>query len=459
MAKRAAIGIIRVSQRKGRGTKPGREESFVSPGDQRKRIKEACGKVNLRLARLVDEIDVSGATPLADREGLLEAVEAIEAGEASVLMVGYFDRLVRSIKVQGEVVSRVEAAGGEVLAVDYGRISEETAVQWLSGTLIGMVHEYHRRSTMERVGAAQVDAIERGVPTFPNLPPGLDTGEDGRLVQTADAPVALEAFEMRDPLRLEGPATLREIRAFLKDHGIDRSYHGVQSMLASRLYVGELHFGDLANLAAVQPIVPRDLFDRVQTAKAARGRQPKSTLLLARLGVLVCEDGARMVSGVQTQNNRRYPFYRCPTVGDCEKRHTIGAAIAEAVVAEAVRKRIAGKKGSASAARDARAAAKEADQAQAVFDTAIRTFAGLEGEGAARDRLLELREDRDEKVARAEHLANLHSALTVTATDWDRLSLGAKRKLIRATVDRAVVGPVLGQGRAAERITVHLFGE
>ena len=37
-----------------------------------------------------------------------------------MLIVGYFDRLVRSLRVQGEVVSRVEAAGGEVLAVDYG---------------------------------------------------------------------------------------------------------------------------------------------------------------------------------------------------------------------------------------------------------------------------------------------------------------------------------------------------
>ena len=37
--------------------------------------------------------------------------EATEAGKASVLIVGYFHRLMRSLRVQGEVVSRVEAAG------------------------------------------------------------------------------------------------------------------------------------------------------------------------------------------------------------------------------------------------------------------------------------------------------------------------------------------------------------
>ena len=151
-------------------------------------------------------------------------MEAIEAGLADVVIVGYFDRLVRSLKVQEEVVSRVEAADGEVLAVDYGRISEETAATWLSGTLVGAVHEYQRRSTRERVGAAQVDAIERGVPTFPNLPPGLAKGKDGRMVQTDEAPIALRAFERRDPLRLEGPQTIREIREYLLGEGIERVY-------------------------------------------------------------------------------------------------------------------------------------------------------------------------------------------------------------------------------------------
>ena len=42
MAARAAIGIIRVSERKQRGKKPGREDSFVSPHDQLARIKETC---------------------------------------------------------------------------------------------------------------------------------------------------------------------------------------------------------------------------------------------------------------------------------------------------------------------------------------------------------------------------------------------------------------------------------
>lgn len=66
-------------------------------------------------------MDVSGGTPLEQRAGLRQAVEAVEAGSADVIVAAYFDRLVRSLAVQGEVVTRVEAAGGSVLAVDGGR--------------------------------------------------------------------------------------------------------------------------------------------------------------------------------------------------------------------------------------------------------------------------------------------------------------------------------------------------
>jgi DNA invertase Pin-like site-specific DNA recombinase len=449
--KRAAIGIIRVSERKKRGKKPGREESFVSPRDQMARIEETCERLGLTLKSTADEIDVSGGKPLADRQGLREAIETIEAGGAKVLIVGYFDRLVRSLRVQGEVVSRVEAAGGEVLAVDYGAVSEKTAAQWLSGTMMGAFAEYYRRSVGERTAEAQANAVARGVCPFPDLPPGLEPGEDGRLVHTAEAAIALAAFEQRD----QG-TTIKDIRAFLKEHGIERSYHGVQSMLSSRLYLGEIHFGKLVNLEAHDPIVPRPLFDRVQRIKVPRGPRPKSDRILARLGVLRCAEGARMVVGTQKQNGRTYSFYRCPPVGDCKRRMTIGAEIVEGVVVEATRKRLANEQGRTSAEQDAREAAAAHERAQADLNAAIRAFAGIEDEEAAKERIIELREVRDLARERDEQLGDVRSALTVTMADWDRLSLEAKRGLIRATVESATVSAA---GRGRDRVTVKLFGE
>src|SRR4051794_25943828 len=137
MGPRRAIGIVRVSQVNGR-------EGEFSPSEQRDRIVAACERDGITLLETVDERDVSGGTPLAKRDGLRGAVEAIEAQAADVLVVAYFDRLVRSLSVQDEVVSRVEAAGGRVLALDFGEVTNSSAAQWLSGTMIGAVSEYYR---------------------------------------------------------------------------------------------------------------------------------------------------------------------------------------------------------------------------------------------------------------------------------------------------------------------------
>ena len=83
------------------------------------------------------EIDVSGKLPLSKRPGLLAAIEMIEAGRADQLVVAYFDRLVRSLKVQLEVIERVERAGGEIFALDHGKLTNGTAAQRLSTNMLG----------------------------------------------------------------------------------------------------------------------------------------------------------------------------------------------------------------------------------------------------------------------------------------------------------------------------------
>ena len=51
------------------------------------------------------------------------AIAEVEAGKADTIVVAYFDRLVRSLRIQEEVLERVENAGGRVLAVDFGEVS------------------------------------------------------------------------------------------------------------------------------------------------------------------------------------------------------------------------------------------------------------------------------------------------------------------------------------------------
>ena len=79
------------------------------------------------LVETIEELDVSRRRAArAKRHGLRRAVEMVEAGDADVLVVAYFDRLVRSLAVQEEVVERVEQAGGAILAVDVGEVRADT---------------------------------------------------------------------------------------------------------------------------------------------------------------------------------------------------------------------------------------------------------------------------------------------------------------------------------------------
>lgn len=436
---RRAIGIVRVSRIAGR-----EGERFVSPAEQRSRIEAQCEREGFELVSVAEELDVSGGTPLAEREGLRAAVEAVEAGHAQVIVAAYFDRLVRSLAVQEEVVSRVEAAGGKVLTVDVGQISGATAGQWLSGTVLGAMNEYVRRTARERSGAAQADAVARGVVPFPSVPPGLRIN-DGRVEADESIGVVREAFEMR--ARGE---TLKAIRAFLREHGIQRSYHGVSAMFGSRLYLGEIHFGKLVNLAAHEPLIERDLWKAAQAPP--RAARPKSKDLLARLGVLRCATcDARMVAG--SSHHGTYRVYRCPSTGDCPRRVAISADIAERAVVSAVLAKYGRAQGRASAVGRAQRAAEAADKAQADLDAAIRAFGGLEEEPAARERLAELTAARDEAREEAEHLRSLHATSVLElAGDWERLSVEGRRGVIRAAVVSAVVAP----GRGDDRVSVTL---
>ncbi len=444
---RRAIGIIRVSQVKGR-----EGESFVSPSEQRERIEAACERDGLRLTRTADELDVSGKTSLEDRKGLREAIEAVEAGEADVIVAAYFDRLVRSLKVQAELVQRVERAGGKVLAVDVGQVTEGTASEWLNGTMHGMVSEYYARLAGERTASAQRRAVARGVAPFPNVPPGYTRNEDGTLAtHPTEAPVVAEAFRMR----ADG-STIKDIRAYLKANGIERTFRGVQTLLASRIVLGEISFvGDkvaLRNRSAHPAIVDVETWQRVQRQKVTRGRKAKSDRLLARLGVLRCSTcGRPMAIG---NSNTKYPTYRCSPMSDCPERMAITADIAERVVSEHVRAALTDAQGYASAETNIRQAEQALHAAQSALDATLRTFDGFD-EPAARQRLLELREARDSAQAHLDQLGGPRPTVTINgAEDWNQLTLAERRALIRAIVARAVVRP----GRGADRVLVELVG-
>jgi hypothetical protein len=458
MAKERAIGIVRVSQRRG-------SDSEHSPEVQvRAMLKHADERgYELRAEDIWDEnLDtngnvrkVSGSWGLQDRAKLRAAVEAVEQGTHKVILAERFDRLFRpdhneNASVQREVVRRVEAVGGKLEAVRGSAISYATAESGLQADINEAVSRYTRRTAMERSWDAVEVAIEEGKIPWSQTPPGYHRSKDSKLTPDRKvAPVITKAFKMRAKRK-----TIRKIREYLRTQGIERTYHGVQHLLRDRTYLGEIHFGThTPNRQAHDAIIDRELFKRVQEVRDSRGRRAKSDRLLARLGVLTCGScGSRMVVGTQTQNGRSYPFYRCPPTGDCTNRMAIGATIVEDKVIRDLAVQLAGLRGAASEAFGAEEAKGDLQAAQAALDQAIRVLSGLEDEPAAIERLAALRRARDDARDRYEELAGREEAMCefVTVGRWEELDRTEKRSLIQAVIKRVVVR----KGRGEARISI-----
>lgn len=448
-----AIGIVRVSERGSREEATEQKAgNFHSPEKQRERIREVCRREGWRLLDLgpYEEINVSGALPLDRRPGLGPAVTAVQIGHAERIVGAYSDRLFRSVETRNAAIRLVEAAGGEIWVADMGRLTNGRALPKVQGNMTTMMDEYYRDLIAEKSRDAVEAAIAAGVAPWSQMPAGyVRDPVTRRLVVNADEAAAVEeAFRMRS-----GGATVDGVRAFLAGRGIERSMYAVQRLLASRTVRGEIHFGTYPpNLDAHPAIVDEPLWRAVQKVRVPRGPRPKSDHLLARLGVLVC--GAcrsRMVVG----NSHGHVVYRCPIhPRHCERPASIMAHLADDAVTAATRAAIADMSGRASAESKARDAAAAADRAQTELDALIDLLDPLEP--AARKRLAGATAKRDAARERADELRGSGAAtLTINGdADWDRLTLGERRDLIKAVVRRATVSP----GRGTDRISVELVG-
>jgi site-specific DNA recombinase len=267
-------------------------------------------------------------------------------------------------------------------------VTNGSAGQWLSGTMLGAVSEYQRRTTAERTREAQVRAVARGVAPYP-VPPGYIRGEDGVFEPDPDtAPIVAEAFAMR-----ARGAPITDVRSRLAVGGIERSWHGVSDMLASRHVLGEIHYGDLVNLEAHEPIVDVETWKRVQRVHVPKGRKPKTNRLLGGLKILKCGTCRSNMRGGFAHNGE-YSMYRCPK-SECERRVTISTRLADEAVTGEVRAAIADAEGRASAESKIAGAAADLDHAQAELDAALRVLVDFSDEPGARDRLEALRAERD----------------------------------------------------------------
>ncbi len=179
-SKPRAVAVVRVSAQGDRA-----EEHFHSPDVQLDSAKRWARKRRERFVAHSARSTSRASARSSSAPACSTAVEMVEAGQADHIVVAYFDRLVRSLKVQLEVIERVEKAGGEIFALDHGKLTNGTAATRLSTNMMGAVFQYFAEVTGEKVTAAQARAVARGVLPNSRIVPGYIRGEDGVLVVDA----------------------------------------------------------------------------------------------------------------------------------------------------------------------------------------------------------------------------------------------------------------------------------
>jgi len=440
-----AVGIVRVSE------VGERDDSLKSPETQVDRIKEACEREGLELiAEPVRELDVSGGRPLADRAALRDAVEAVERGRAQVVIAAYFDRLFRSLKVQQEFVERVEAAGGRVLALDTGAISQRTAAQWLSSTFLGAVSEYYRRSARERAREGQIKAIEQGIAIVRGLHFGYLKDERKHLViDPATAPIVRELFVRRAQRMswtgladwLNGVCPREDGRRWIHQH--------VRRIIESPIYKGWSVSGEVVNSEAHEPIVTLaewDAANAVKGGRAASNGRPLP-LLAGMLRCASCRYVMRRVGGGERGTTEAYVCAKKHGGGICEAPAYVRAEDIEGLVM--VYFGIAHFQSTRQPYDPDRAAVEHAEREltdlEARFEALSADDARLDAMGADRfysdlkRRRVEIERAQAElDQARAKVEREKHRPIML-ADDWDKLDASAKHAILRRAIDSIYV--------------------
>jgi DNA invertase Pin-like site-specific DNA recombinase len=417
-----------------------------------------------KLAEEVWEPGVSGKKHWRER-ALGQAIAACERGEASGIVVEEQSRLQRATLLEtAEVWEALQKIGARLVCVAQG-IDTANGDQEFSFGVQALLSREQWKQYKRRSDSVKEHAIARGLPPFPKIPPGyrrkiVGRKPDGKpvyegplLVDPKTAPVMQEAFQMR----ADG-AKITEVREFLREKGLKRTYHSVHELLHSPVYVGELHFGELVNTKAWGPIIDRATWRKVQRMKVPSGRRAKSERLLARLGVLRCGScGSRLVVGSSDRGGHRYYAYQCPPINECFRRVSISAPLVEQQMVDAVKDLLAEERGQAKDDDRMEELRHQVEARERELDAAVEAFSVLGELASVKRKLAELQEAVDEATDRLNEEEAARPAMTLTisaAEQWDELTRDAQRALIKAVFESVHVKPGRPGHRDEDRLVI-----
>jgi site-specific DNA recombinase len=293
---------IRVSRSKGpkgdRGEEIRRADPrYISPTVQREAIERWAEYKGIEIADWLIDEDSSGGTH--DRPKLEKAVTRAVNGETTGIVSWKIDRFSRFTEHGLRDLRLLEAAGARL-----GFVAEDIDTSGPMGkfvyTIMLAMGEYFLDGIKSSWKTSKERAVARGARIGPALP-GYKKGPGGVLELSEEADIMRGAYRIAAESGL--PATVDYLKEQLPDRVWETSR--VRRLLSSRVYLGEVSYGDLSNPDAHPPLVSRREWEAGQIP-ARDKRRPHEDYPLS--GVAICAGCKRTLVGSRSNDVR---VYRC----------------------------------------------------------------------------------------------------------------------------------------------------
>jgi len=258
-----------------------------------------------------DDGGVSGGT--LDRPALQRLLADIAADRIDSVIVYKIDRLSRSLMHFAKLVEVFDAHEVTFVSVTQS-FSTTTSMGRLTLNILLSFAQFERELNGERVRDKIAASRARGMWTGGTVPIGYRVENRKLVIEPVGAAVVRRVFElfaeigsttrMVPILRREG---VRTGAGRLIDKG------AIYKLLANRVYVGEMHHKGQYFPGEHEPIIFRELWDRVHTTlkeaprlRASQARSPSAALLR---GLLFGADGRAMSPTHSRKKGKLYRYY------------------------------------------------------------------------------------------------------------------------------------------------------
>jgi DNA invertase Pin-like site-specific DNA recombinase len=407
-----------------------------------------------------EDLDVSGASEIADRPGLSAALAGVEEGRFGGIAIAWQSRTDRSGgRILEELQARIRDADAVLVIADspsanvFPGVEAATGYHALPQHLRAVVDRAQREDAAKRFAESRRGAIERGRKVG-RAPLGYLKGRDGLEVDEQAATVVRELFRRR-----AAGATIGALVRFLDESGLRPptrtrndlngwAHSTVRQMLANETYLGVAWHGEFRNDEAHPAIISREDFDAVRIIPGDRplGTSTANRYLLGLARCAGCGRTLKVVYRKRADGSRVVSYYcKGTSSGGCDARALAKAEALEAIVESTLRDAFESDRRIVEAI-EAEADVEDAARLLANAEAELREFA-LRGSALDGDLFEEAIEERKGRVEIARlALAGARSrssALPVSGGRivevWDTLDGEERRRIVRAYFDRIVV--------------------